>query len=87
MVFLVYEHGNKAYRMYDPRAERVHILRDVVFDEGASWSWEASEAEEDRRGWTSFTIDYTMYRGAGEATGDEAVDAGEAEENGGEEPE
>ncbi|WVZ70719.1 LOW QUALITY PROTEIN: hypothetical protein U9M48_019362 [Paspalum notatum var. saurae] len=31
-------HGSKAYRMYDPRAERVHILRDVIFDEGASWS-------------------------------------------------
>ncbi|WVZ84035.1 LOW QUALITY PROTEIN: hypothetical protein U9M48_031113, partial [Paspalum notatum var. saurae] len=68
--------------MYDPRAERVHISRDVVFDEGASWSWEAPGAEEDGRGWSSFTIDYTVYRGAREATGDEDADAGEAEQSG-----
>ncbi|WVZ92975.1 hypothetical protein U9M48_039002 [Paspalum notatum var. saurae] len=79
MVFLGYEQGSKAYRLYDPRAERVHISRDVVFDEGASWSWEASGAEEDGRGWSSFTIDYTLYRGAGEAAGDGGADAGEAE--------
>ncbi|WVZ70897.1 hypothetical protein U9M48_019526 [Paspalum notatum var. saurae] len=28
MVFLGYEHGSKAYRMYDPRAELVHISQD-----------------------------------------------------------
>ncbi|WVZ53212.1 hypothetical protein U9M48_004185, partial [Paspalum notatum var. saurae] len=82
MVFLGYEQGSKAYRLYDPRAERVHISRDVVFDEGASWSWEASGAEEDGRGWSSFTIDYTLYRGAGEAAGDGGADAGEAEQSG-----
>ncbi|WVZ79350.1 LOW QUALITY PROTEIN: hypothetical protein U9M48_026940 [Paspalum notatum var. saurae] len=82
MVFLGYEQGSKAYRLYDPRAERVHISRDVVFDEGASWSWEASGAEEDGRGWSSFTIDYTLYRGAGEAVGDGGADAGEAEQSG-----
>ncbi|WVZ58507.1 hypothetical protein U9M48_008778 [Paspalum notatum var. saurae] len=38
MVFLGYEHGSKAYRLYHPRAERVHVSQDVVFDEGASWS-------------------------------------------------
>ncbi|WVZ63746.1 LOW QUALITY PROTEIN: hypothetical protein U9M48_013354 [Paspalum notatum var. saurae] len=61
MVFLGYEEGSKAYRstirglsgdvVFDEStAERVHVLRDVVFDESTSWSWEAMGAEEDGRG-------------------------------------
>lgn len=36
MVLLGYKEGSKAYRMYDPVGERVHVSRDVVFDESAS---------------------------------------------------
>jgi hypothetical protein len=41
MIFVGYEEGSKAYRAYDPRTHRVHITRDVVFDEVAQWHWEA----------------------------------------------
>jgi hypothetical protein len=33
MIFVGYERGTKAYRAYDPVGRRVHITRDVVFDE------------------------------------------------------
>lgn len=40
MVFIGHEEGSKAYRVYDPVEERVHITRDVVFDEAAQWDWD-----------------------------------------------
>ena len=39
MIFVGYEPGSKAYRVYDPMTRRVHISRDVVFDEEARWEW------------------------------------------------
>jgi len=39
VVFIGYQDGAKAYRFYDPVAERVHVSRDAVFDEGARWDW------------------------------------------------
>lgn len=40
MVLFGYEPGSAAYRVYDPTSNRVHISRDVVFNEGAQWDWE-----------------------------------------------
>jgi hypothetical protein len=37
MVFLGYAEGTKAYRLYDPRRDKVLVSRDVVFDEKAAW--------------------------------------------------
>ena len=34
-IFVGYEAGSKAYRLFDPSTWRVHISRDVVFDEAA----------------------------------------------------
>jgi transposase InsO family protein len=36
MVFIGYEPGSKAWRFYDPVGKRVHVARDVVFDEKPS---------------------------------------------------
>jgi hypothetical protein len=43
-MFLGYEPGSKAYRLYDPVAKRVVVSRDMVFDEGTTWDW-SSDAE------------------------------------------
>ena len=37
MVFLGYAEGTKAYRLYDPRGDKVIVSCDVVFDEKAAW--------------------------------------------------
>lgn len=37
--FIGYELGSKAWRIYDQVLKRVHITRDVVFNEVASWDW------------------------------------------------
>ena len=39
MVFLGYAEGTKAYRLYDPRRDKVTVSRDVVFNEEAAWDW------------------------------------------------
>ncbi|KAF0916007.1 hypothetical protein E2562_000637 [Oryza meyeriana var. granulata] len=39
MIFVRYEPRTKAYRAYNPATQRVHITRDVVFDEHAQWDW------------------------------------------------
>lgn len=39
--------GTKTYRLYDPLTKRVHVSRDVTFEEDKSWHWDqASEGEE-----------------------------------------
>jgi hypothetical protein len=35
MIFMGYEPGTKGYQAFDPVTSRVHISRDVVFDESA----------------------------------------------------
>jgi len=36
-IFVGYEPGSKAYRVYDPVSQRVHVSRDLVFEEAAQW--------------------------------------------------
>ena len=56
MIFVGYDSGSKAYRVYDPTACRVHISRDIVFDEEAQWEWAAdpTTSNDDK-----FEIEYT----------------------------
>ena len=46
MVFLGYEDGTKAYRLYDPARGKVVVSRNVIFDEVAAWSWSTPAAGE-----------------------------------------
>jgi hypothetical protein len=39
-IFVGYEAESMAYQAYDPATRRLHITRDVVFDEDAKWCWE-----------------------------------------------
>ncbi|WVZ50371.1 hypothetical protein U9M48_001629 [Paspalum notatum var. saurae] len=54
MIFVRYEKGSKAYRAYDPVAKRVHVTRDVVFDEAAQWDY----TDADHGGNNTFTVEY-----------------------------
>jgi hypothetical protein len=38
MVLIGYEPGTKAYRLYNSVTDRVHVSRDVVFEEGRAWN-------------------------------------------------
>jgi transposase InsO family protein len=64
MIFVGYEHDTKAFRAYDPETRRVHVSRDVVFDDEAQWSWDdGEEMSATSDGDDTFTIEYTMPPG------------------------
>lgn len=73
MIFVGYEPGSKAYRAYDSATRRVHISRDIVFDEAAQWDWDA-EAAADLD--TDFVVEYTTVYHPGSLLGTRQ-DAGE----------
>jgi len=79
-VFLGYESGTKAYRLYDPVRGKVLVSRDVIFDEAAAWRWEEAEAREGRGDGgirDSFIVEHLVIHDHGEAT--EQPVAGEAQ--------
>ena len=39
-MFIGYAEGLKAYRILDPKTQRVRTARDIVFDEGRGWAWD-----------------------------------------------
>jgi hypothetical protein len=73
MVFMGYDVGSKAYKLYDPVSQRAHVSRDVVFDEDASWEW-AEQA--DAHPAQIFTIDLPVIETTG--NDDDTADDGGA---------
>ncbi|XP_074360140.1 uncharacterized protein LOC141700219 [Apium graveolens] len=49
------EPGSKAYRLYDPKQNVIHVSRDVVFEESKAWPWESNK-EIDGETRETFTI-------------------------------
>jgi hypothetical protein len=39
MVFIRYETGTKGYRLYDLVLKKLHVSRDVMFEENRAWKW------------------------------------------------
>lgn len=58
-VFLGYANGAKAYRVYDPVAQRVLVSRDVVFNEMRGWDW-ISSAEHTASMAEELSIDFEL---------------------------
>src|ERR1043165_5730093 len=52
------ENGSKAYRLYDPVEEKIHISRDVQFIENEPWDWNnyLKEGSNDEPSWTRFEV-------------------------------
>jgi hypothetical protein len=69
MVLIGYEPGTKAYQLYNPATDRMHVSRDVVFEEGRSWNWEqdgtASSAGDDDE---TFVVEYEYVYTCGAAS-------------------
>ena len=70
-MFLGYEEGSKAYRLYDPAGGKVMVSRDVVFDEAAAWRWEEEtdlgEASEGGGISDFFDVEHLVIQGHGAA--------------------
>ena len=58
MIFVGYETGSKAYRLYDPKAKRIHISRDVKFLEEEEYKWDVQQLEENKKEGGKFAVHY-----------------------------
>jgi transposase InsO family protein len=71
MVFIGYEAGSKAYRMFDPERRKLVVARDVVFEEDRPWDWSSLSSvqpEDD----TPLVVQYPMQSWEG-TTGNSAA--------------
>lgn len=61
MIYIGKEPGTKAHRLYNQTTGRLHVSRDVVFEEEKRWNWEHSEVQGNNK-FDSFVVDtYTIY--------------------------
>ena len=66
MVFLGYVEGTKAYRLYDPRVDKVLVSRDVVFDEKAAWDWNSPGTGEAGGFTSTVVVEHLVIHGGGD---------------------
>jgi Reverse transcriptase (RNA-dependent DNA polymerase) len=66
MVFIGYEKGFKAYRVYNPVTKKVHVTRDVIFEEDKAWDWDTGEGSLDTLTATGFSTDFELDEISGE---------------------
>ncbi|KAK1650308.1 hypothetical protein QYE76_068113 [Lolium multiflorum] len=57
-------HCSKAYMVYDSSTWHMHVSRDIVFDEGASWDWSKDGGDNTGAG-DDFVVDYIISEPAG----------------------
>ena len=66
MVFLGYAEGTKAYRLYDPRGDKVLVSHDVVFNEEVAWDWSSPSTGEAGSFTNTFVIEHLVIHGGGD---------------------
>jgi hypothetical protein len=64
-VFISYAEGLKAYLILDPGIQCVHMMRNVVFDEGRGWAWGKAVDDGSTPTYDNFTVEYIHFEGAG----------------------
>lgn len=64
-VYLGVEEGSKAHRLFDPRCGRIHVSRDVIFEENAVWQWLGDAGEQVS---VEFDVEEIVEPPAGSAT-------------------
>lgn len=57
-VFIGYEQGSKAWRFYDPSTHHAIVSRDAVFEEHASWDWNAGITQGSPANYTEFHVEH-----------------------------
>jgi hypothetical protein len=57
MIFIGYEPGSKAYRVYNPLTKKVHVTRDIVFAEQEQWNWSVEAGHEPAGGDDTLTVE------------------------------
>ena len=58
MVFIGYEKGSKAYRVYNPVTKRVYVTRDAIFEEDKAWDWDIGEIHTNIQASSGFSVDH-----------------------------
>lgn len=63
-----YEPGSKAYLVYDPKAKKLHVSRDTLFEEDKEWQWEVSQDEGDHgvKAGETFIVHFEQEQATGE---------------------
>jgi hypothetical protein len=56
-IFIGYEVGSKAYRVYYLVEGHVHVSRDIAFDKNTFWNWDIDGDKEQNT--ESFSVDFT----------------------------
>jgi hypothetical protein len=64
-VFISYAEGSKAYRILNPKTQRVCTARDVVFNEGRGWAWDKAMDDGSTPTHGDFTIEYVHFEEVG----------------------
>ena len=64
-MFIGYAEGSKAYRILDPKTQRVRTARNVVFNEGRGWAWDKAVDDGSAPTYDDFTVEYVHFEGAG----------------------
>ncbi|KAM0824008.1 hypothetical protein ACQ4PT_016362 [Festuca glaucescens] len=64
-VFIGYSEGSKAYRILDPKTQRVRTSRDVVFTEGRGWAWGKAVEGSSPSTYDDFIVEYVHFEAAG----------------------
>jgi hypothetical protein len=64
-VFISYMEGSMAYRILDPKTQRVRTARDVVFNEWRGWEWDKAVDDGSTPTYDDFIAEYVHFKEVG----------------------